>query len=194
MLSGFDPDQLLGHVLESKYRLEEHIASGAMGSVFRARHVELSRSYAIKVLQKHGNASKYGDDIGGDEETIVSNEFDRPVMVHRYPAAIKAFYMQPDAERPVPVADRQVEHSVLAEMQEPAVVNTRRGVDPFEQDLLAESGVGDVGIGLARFKPAEIFLGAVDDRSDANRCGSERYGLLERSGAKSRISIQPSLA
>jgi asparaginyl-tRNA synthetase len=55
---------------------------------------------AIKVLQKHGNPAKFGDDIGGDEETIISNEFDRPVMVHRYPAAIKAFYMQPDAERP----------------------------------------------------------------------------------------------
>jgi asparaginyl-tRNA synthetase len=55
---------------------------------------------ALKVLQRHGNPSKFGDDIGGDEETIISNEFDRPVMVHRYPAAIKAFYMQPDAERP----------------------------------------------------------------------------------------------
>src|ERR1700747_2210671 len=55
---------------------------------------------AIKVLQKHGNPAKFGDDIGGDEETNVSNEFGRPVMVHRYPAAIKAFYMQPDAERP----------------------------------------------------------------------------------------------
>src|SRR5438067_8287288 len=55
---------------------------------------------AISVLQKHGNPAKFGDDIGGDEETIISNEFDRPVMVHRYPAAIKAFYMQPDAQRP----------------------------------------------------------------------------------------------
>jgi len=60
----------------------------------------ISYEDAIQVLAKHGNASKFGDDIGGDEETIVSNEFDRPVMVHRYPAAIKAFYMQPDAERP----------------------------------------------------------------------------------------------
>jgi asparaginyl-tRNA synthetase len=55
---------------------------------------------AIGILNKHNNPTKFGDDIGGDEETIVSNEFDRPVMVHRYPAAIKAFYMQPDAERP----------------------------------------------------------------------------------------------
>jgi asparaginyl-tRNA synthetase len=60
----------------------------------------ISYEDAIKLLQKQGNASKFGDDIGGDEETIVSSEFDRPVMVHRYPASIKAFYMQPDAERP----------------------------------------------------------------------------------------------
>ena len=55
---------------------------------------------AIAILNKRGNPTKFGEDIGGDEETIVSNEFDRPVMVHRYPAAIKAFYMQPDTERP----------------------------------------------------------------------------------------------
>jgi asparaginyl-tRNA synthetase len=66
----------------------------------KAPFPRISYEDAIKVLQKRGNASKFGDDIGGDEETIVSNEFDRPVMVHRYPAAIKAFYMQPDAARP----------------------------------------------------------------------------------------------
>jgi len=60
----------------------------------------ISYEDAIKVLQKRGNPAKFGDDIGGDEETIISNEFDRPVLVHRYPASIKAFYMQPDAERP----------------------------------------------------------------------------------------------
>jgi asparaginyl-tRNA synthetase len=60
----------------------------------------ISYEDAVKVLQKHGNPAKFGDDIGGDEETIISNAFDRPVLVHRYPAAIKAFYMQPDAERP----------------------------------------------------------------------------------------------
>ena len=55
---------------------------------------------AIGILQKHGNPAKFGEDIGGDEETLISNEFDRPVLIHRYPAAIKAFYMQPDAQRP----------------------------------------------------------------------------------------------
>jgi len=55
---------------------------------------------AVGVLQKHGNPAKFGDDFGGDEETIISSAYDRPVMVHHYPAAIKAFYMQPDAQRP----------------------------------------------------------------------------------------------
>jgi len=55
---------------------------------------------AMGVLQKNGNPAKFGDDFGGDEETIISSSFDRPVMVHHYPTAIKAFYMQPDEERP----------------------------------------------------------------------------------------------
>jgi len=55
---------------------------------------------AVKILQKHGNPAKWGDDFGGDEETILSSEFDRPVMIHRYPAAIKPFYMEPDPNRP----------------------------------------------------------------------------------------------
>ena len=38
----------------------------------------------------------YGDDFGSPDETYISSQFDKPVMVHRYPAAVKAFYMQPD--------------------------------------------------------------------------------------------------
>ncbi len=46
----FDPEVVLGQVLDGKYRVERHIGSGAMGSVFRARHARLPRSYAIKLL------------------------------------------------------------------------------------------------------------------------------------------------
>jgi asparaginyl-tRNA synthetase len=42
----------------------------------------------------------WGDDIGGDEETLVAKSYDRPVMVHRYPALMKAFYFKKDPERP----------------------------------------------------------------------------------------------
>jgi asparaginyl-tRNA synthetase len=39
---------------------------------------------------------EYGNDFGSPDETYISSQFDRPVMVHRYPAAVKAFYMEPD--------------------------------------------------------------------------------------------------
>ena len=55
---------------------------------------------AITTLQKNGKTVKWGDDFGGDEETVLSSQYDRPVIVHRYPASIKAFYMEPDPERP----------------------------------------------------------------------------------------------
>jgi len=55
---------------------------------------------AVKILQQNGKPTQWGDDFGGEDETILSSTYDRPVMVHRYPAAIKAFYMQPDSERP----------------------------------------------------------------------------------------------
>src|ERR1700751_2495265 len=60
----------------------------------------ISYEEAVAVLNQKGNPAKFGDDFGGDEETIVSSSFDRPVLIHHYPTAIKAFYMQPDAERP----------------------------------------------------------------------------------------------
>uniref|UniRef100_A0A7V3RDR2 Asparagine--tRNA ligase n=1 Tax=Mesoaciditoga lauensis TaxID=1495039 RepID=A0A7V3RDR2_9BACT len=60
----------------------------------------LSYDEGVKLLQKKGFNIKWGDDIGGDEETGISEEFDRPVMVYNYPKNIKAFYMQPDPKRP----------------------------------------------------------------------------------------------
>jgi asparaginyl-tRNA synthetase len=51
---------------------------------------------AIRLLQQNNNPTQLGDDFGGDEETIISQQFDRPVIIHRYPTALKAFYMQPD--------------------------------------------------------------------------------------------------
>jgi len=43
---------------------------------------------------------QWGDDIGGDEETLVASGYDRPVMVHRYPAEMKAFYFKKDPAEP----------------------------------------------------------------------------------------------
>jgi len=55
---------------------------------------------AIERLKAKGLPVKWGDDLGGDEETALSGDFDTPVMVHRYPTECKAFYMKRDPDRP----------------------------------------------------------------------------------------------
>jgi asparaginyl-tRNA synthetase len=114
-----EPEAAYAHV-EDMMVLAEGLVSAVVQSVLsnRARELEMIKrdtaklktvkapfpriSYdeAITILQKSGNPAKWGDDFGGDEETILSSQYDRPVMVHRYPTAIKAFYMQPDPARP----------------------------------------------------------------------------------------------
>ena len=54
----------------------------------------------VRSLQEWGSKIKYGDDLGAPEETLIGDHFDKPVMVHRWPAEVKAFYMKRDAERP----------------------------------------------------------------------------------------------
>ena len=55
---------------------------------------------AVEILNRQGNPMQWGDDFGADEETIVASQFDRPVMVTHFPAAFKAFYMQPAPDNP----------------------------------------------------------------------------------------------
>jgi len=67
-------------------RLSYDEAHEMLDAAFKAGHLEAPHIY--------------GDDLGSPDETYISNQFDRPVMVHRYPAATKAFYMQPDPADP----------------------------------------------------------------------------------------------
>ena len=66
----------------------------------------LSYDEAVKMLQEgHAkgaleNKFEWGGDFGSPDETYISSQFDKPVMIHRYPTAIKAFYMEPDPKRP----------------------------------------------------------------------------------------------
>jgi asparaginyl-tRNA synthetase len=55
---------------------------------------------AIELIRSKGSQTEAGSDFGGTDETIIAESYDRPVVVHRFPAAIKAFYMEPDPERP----------------------------------------------------------------------------------------------
>ncbi|HUJ30587.1 MAG TPA: asparagine--tRNA ligase [Candidatus Acidoferrum sp.] len=114
-----EPEAAYAH-LEDMIQLGEGLVSAIVQSVVKNRSRELemlqrnvsklekiappfpriSYDEAIQVLQKAGNPAKWGDDFGGDEETILSKNFDKPVIIHRYPTAMKAFYMATDAARP----------------------------------------------------------------------------------------------
>lgn len=59
----------------------------------------ISYDEAIEILHKKGNDTPWGTDFGGDEETMISEEFDKPVMIHHYPMAIKAFYMKQEGDK-----------------------------------------------------------------------------------------------
>lgn len=53
---------------------------------------------ALAILRDKGCDMAWGDDFGGDEETMLSQTFHKPVFIHRYPAKAKAFYMEPDPQ------------------------------------------------------------------------------------------------
>ncbi|MFN4111546.1 MAG: asparagine--tRNA ligase, partial [Ignavibacteria bacterium] len=51
---------------------------------------------AVEILRKNGIDFQWGNDFGGTDETVISEQFDKPVMIHHYPAQVKAFYMKRD--------------------------------------------------------------------------------------------------
>ena len=55
---------------------------------------------AVQIVNDAGESMPWGEDFGGAHETIVSNHFEKPVIIHRYPAEVKAFYMKNDPSRP----------------------------------------------------------------------------------------------
>ncbi len=66
----------------------------------KAPFPRMSYDEAVEILKKEGLPFEWGGDFGGTDETVLSQRFDRPLLVHRFPSAIKAFYMKPDPARP----------------------------------------------------------------------------------------------
>lgn len=105
---------------EDNLRLQEQLVSHIVQTVLDERRPELtvlerdvrklegikapfpriSYDHAIEMLRKHGIEKTWGEDFGSPDETYLADQFDRPVIVERYPTEVKAFYMQPDPERP----------------------------------------------------------------------------------------------
>jgi asparaginyl-tRNA synthetase len=105
-------------------------------------HAMLEKAYAEGKIE---NPHKYGDDFGSPDETYISSQFDKPVMVHRYPAAIKAFYMQPDPHDPT----KALCVDVLAPEGYGEIIGGSQRVDSY--DLLKQR-IEDHNLPLAAFQ------------------------------------------
>lgn len=94
--------QILSRVLdrcaEDLERLERDISK--LEPATRRPYPRLDYREAVRILKEKGHDIEFGDDFGGDEETVLAALHDRPVLVTRYPVEAKAFYMQPDPEDP----------------------------------------------------------------------------------------------
>ncbi len=60
----------------------------------------ISYSDAVTKLNALGSDIKWGDDLGGDDETLLAKEYDRPLFVFNYPKEVKAFYMKENPDDP----------------------------------------------------------------------------------------------
>ena len=98
-------EAFLEHIVQSvlthrRADLETLGRNTAMLENVRRPFPRITYDEAVEILRKNGVEFQWGNDLGGTDETTVSAQFDRPVMVHRYPAEVKAFYMKRDPENP----------------------------------------------------------------------------------------------
>ncbi len=115
---------------------------------------------AVEILKQAGEDFEWGSDFGGGHETIISEAFDRPVLVHRFPTAIKAFYMEPDPERP---------ELALA------------------MDMIAPEGYGEIVGGSQRIDDYDLLLSRIREHSLNEEhyqwyLDLRRYGSVPHSG------------
>ena len=120
----------------------------------------VSYSESVEMLKEQGVEHAWGEDFGGDEETVLARRFDRPVIVHRYPADCKAFYMKGDPDDP---------RVVLC------------------MDVLAPEGYGEIVGGGQREDSLEILQGKIAEHrleEDAFQwyLDLRRYGSVPHAG------------
>jgi asparaginyl-tRNA synthetase len=120
----------------------------------------ISYNEAVEILKKNGVEFEWGNDFGAADETVIVQQFDRPVMIHRYPAAVKAFYMKRDRDNP--------ELALAVDVLAPEGYGEIIGGSQREDDLI---------VLLKRIKehnlPQEVFEWYLDLR---------RYGSVPHSG------------
>lgn len=125
----------------------------------RAPFPRITYDEAAKILHDKGLPFQFGTDLGGTDETVLSEGFDRPVCVTHYPAAVKAFYMKPDPDR----ADRALCVDVLAPEGYGEIIGGGQRLDDY--DLL-----------LQRIKDHDLPTEAFEWYLDLRRYGTVPHG------------------
>jgi asparaginyl-tRNA synthetase len=125
----------------------------------KAPFPRISYDEAVQFLKDKGQAFEWGGDFGGPDETLLSSQYDRPVMVHRYPAAVKAFYMKPDPER----ADVALGVDVLAP-------------EGYGEIIGGGERLADLALLLERIKAHNLPQEAFEWYLDLRRYGSVPHG------------------
>ncbi len=120
----------------------------------------MTHAEAIKMLHKLGSDIKEDDDLGGDDETMLTKEFDKPIFIEKYPAHVKAFYMKRDPENP---------NLALC------------------ADLLAPEGFGEIIGGSQREDSYEVLLNRINEhklpvKSFEWYLDLRKYGSVPHSG------------
>jgi asparaginyl-tRNA synthetase len=176
--------------LDENMRVAEEFLTFIVGRVLEARKPELEilerdtkpleavqapfprihYDEAIRILKANGSDIPWGDDFGGDDETILTKQFDRPIIVHRYPSAVKAFYMKKDPTDP--------KYSMSMDLLAPEGYGEVIGGGQREDDL---------GVLEAAIRAHDLPMAAFDWYLDIRRYGSvphAGFGLgLERTVA-----------
>ena len=114
---------------------------------------------AAKILTDKGLPFQHGTDLGGTDETVLSQQFDRPVAVTHYPAAVKAFYMKPDPQQ----SDRALCVDVLAPEGYGEIIGGGQRLDDY--DLLVQ-----------RIKEHNLPMEAFEWYLDLRRFGTVPHG------------------
>jgi asparaginyl-tRNA synthetase len=92
---------VVGRVLENR-RADLQVLERDISKLetVKAPFPRISYDEAVQILQKKGSEIQWGGDLGGTDETLITEGLDRPLMIDRYPTQVKAFYFQPDEQRP----------------------------------------------------------------------------------------------
>ncbi|MAQ43072.1 MAG: asparagine--tRNA ligase [Candidatus Marinimicrobia bacterium] len=153
-------EDLLVHIVNEvlEHRLEELKVLDRDVDLLKKTKGPLPRiSYTdcIEILQKDGFDIEWGDDFGSPEETHIAEKYDRPVIVHRFPSKIKAFYMKRDPE------DEKV---VLG------------------MDILAPEGYGEIVGGSERETDIDVLIERIEEEG-LNQDDYEWFLDLRRFGS-----------